>query len=500
MSLLRKYLTSFLLLVTVSSISAGNLEITDRSSSHIHKPGEPFSISLENKGNSLIGLHWVDFQGQALSTNTTLKPGEKIGLLSPSDKIGYYGLRINDQQGLRETGFAILEPRTVEHRTERAIKNSSPFGMVHTDNNDPYMDVWTKTATWDTYDVGYWYQAMEERRKLGLSELPIISGEVWESDDIAAITMQKLAELKSKLIEYFNADPHITYWELGIEENINKHYREPFYWKNLLAKVKIAQVAAIETNRNIRFTYQIAGRNPDDIERFLKHPSARFFHVLALHPYPWPAFENADDWLNNYLTEVGALQKKYNTKLPIWFTEIGAPQHINPEGGMFNFGKAQNVRGHSRREASRFMARLSTIALHSGVEKLFWYNYHDRGNLNADPENFFGIKDYDGFPKPSYLTFHLLSDRLHNAKPEKSLTLSNRVQTYRFSKRTETCTVAWSADDNEYDVDVTSLLGKQATHYEALNMTGGELPQRAASIKVGIDPVIVCSLPAPNSN
>lgn len=473
---------------------ANGLEITDSSQHHIHEPGKPFTLHIKNNGLNLIDLHWVNFQGKPLTTTTTVFPNEEIGLKSPSDKVGYYGLRIRDPKGLRETGFAILPPRSLDHKKSRSVKSSSPFGMVHTDNQDPYMDNWTKTATWETYDVGYWKQAMEERRELGTTELPIITGGSWASDDIAAISMFQLEELKAELSSYFKADPHTNFWELGLEENLTDAYQQPFYWKNLLTKVKVAQVAANENNRNIQFIYQIAGNGLDDVEKFLKHPSAEFFHVLSLHPYAWPDFPDPDEWLIDYLNDVKKLVQKHQPDLRLWFTEIGAPQHIHPEGGIFNFGEAKNVRGHSRREASRFMMRLTTLALHNGIEKIFWYNYRDRGNLLADPENFFGLRDFNGFPKPAYLTYHLLSDRLHNARPEKSLTLSNRVQTYRFKKRTETCTVAWTADNKEYDVEIASLLGKNTEHFEALDMTGGELPQRGSSVKVGIDPILVCSL------
>ena len=478
MKKIRQSLCMLGLLACSTQLSASFLEVTDSVPSHIHPPGEPFTITLENKGRNLVELHWVDHRGQALSTTATLPPGEKLGLQSPSDKIGYYGLRTKNQQGLREIGFAILPPRSIEERVERPSKSRSKFGMVHTDNQDPYMDSWTKTATWLTHSAPYWAEEMENRRKFGTIELPIISGGKWESDDIAAISQQQLSDLKEELKSYFSADSKTTYWELGIEENISQAYYQPFYWKNLLAKVKIAQVAAKESNQNIRFVYQIAGVALEDVEKFLKQPVSRLFHVLSLHPYPWPDFKAPDEWLPQYLDDVKKLQEKYKTSHVLWMTEMGAPQHINPNGGMFNFGRAQNVRGHSRREASRFMARFTAIALHKGVEKIFWYNYQDRDNLHADPENFFGLKDYDGFLKPSYLTWHLLSDRLHNAQPDKFLTLSNRLQTYRFTKRAETCAIAWSSDITEYEVSIPSLLGKQVDRFEARDMTGGELTKR----------------------
>lgn len=470
------------------------LQISDSAPYHVYPPGKPFEIVLHNAGSYVVDVQWVDEQGNPLTTRTTLRPGAKLGLRSPSGAVGYYGLRSFDARGQRESGFAILPERATSARLGRPVKQSSPFGMVHSDNEDPYMDHWTKTATWETYGAQHWGAEMQRRRDLGMTELPLISGGLWETPADTLISEDRLAQLRRALMSYFRADPVVDYWEMGLEENLTPEFRQPHYWENLEAKMHAAHTAADEVNPSIRFVYQIAGTNLNDVEAFLSHPVSEKFSVLSLHPYHWPEFEDPDEWLPGYLAGVRELQEKYQSNHALWFTEAGAPQHLNPEGGRFNFGEARNVRGHSRGEALSYMTKLVTIALHASVEKIFWYNYRDRGNLSADPENFFGLRDFEGFPKPTYLAWHWLSKTLHNARPEKSLTLSSRIHTYRFTRRADLCAVAWASEGREYDVEVVSLLGKQSKVVVARSMTGRPLNMSAGTVSIGKMPIMVCAL------
>ena len=43
------------------------------------------------------------------------------------------------------------------------------------------------------------------------------------------------------------------------------------------------------------------------------------------------------------------------------------------------------------------MARSSPI-----IGALFWYSYRDQGTSTTDTENFYGLRRFDGTPKPAY--------------------------------------------------------------------------------------------------
>lgn len=496
-NLMFRFLYSSVFMLTGIALSAPayavGLEIVDPHSLHVHADGAAFEIGLHNNGRQYVDVQWVNEHGEPLTTKATLKPGDALNLMSPSDTVGYYGLRSTSLQGERESGFVILPAAVVNDQTRRATRPSYPFGMVHADNSDPYLGHWTKTATWETYRASDWANAMQRRRDQGKTELPIVTGKEWSSDDSQAIDDEHLDRLRQALMAYFSADPLTIHWEMGLEENLTPAFRQKYYWANLDAKMQVAREVADDVNPNIRFAYQLATTDVAVVEDFLNQPVARRFGILSLHPYHWPAFVDPEKWLPDFLRGVRATQNRFQSEHVLWMTEVGAPQHLNPAGGRFNFGQAINVRGHSRGEAVSYMVKLVTIALHGGVEKIFWYNYRDRGNLRADPENFFGLRDFEGFPKPSYLAWYWLTHMLRNAQPEKQLTLSSRVQDYRFTRRNEMCAVAWSVDDRSYDVDPVSLLGKQSGRVLAINLMGQSLPREAGLIKVGREPVLACT-------
>ena len=62
--------------------------------------------------------------------------------------------------------------------------------------------------------------------------------------------------------------------------------------------------------------------------------------------------------------------------LPMWFTEIGAPQN---DAGVPQMRSGDNpVRGQGRDENAAYVVKTHVISLAKGIEKIFWYNYIDR--------------------------------------------------------------------------------------------------------------------------
>jgi hypothetical protein len=48
---------------------------------------------------------------------------------------------------------------------------------------------------------------------------------------------------------------------------------------------------------------------------------------------------------------------------------------------------------------------VTLAAASSIIGGLFWYSYQDLGTDPSTPENFYGLRRFDGSPKPAYAAF-----------------------------------------------------------------------------------------------
>ncbi len=479
------------ILCTERVVDPAIFTVKDSQPYHVHPPGKPFNVTVTNRNRESMSMVWTDFTGRSMTTPQSVQPDEQVIVLSPSGDIGYYGLLVSGQGQQHEYGFAVLPSRKAH---DRVLEPDSVFGVVHADINDPYLRGWVKAATWKKYDLDYWHTAMLERRSRGLTELPLVIGDEWSTDPSQPVPESKLTALGKKLQRYFAADPNIIYWELGIEENITGSYRHRYYWPNLAAKARVAKEAAKVVKPNIQFLYQIAGLDSHSVEQFLKSEASKYFDILALHPYAWPDFRDPETWLSKYLSSIRTLQERYGREMPIWFTEIGAPQHQNRQGGQFNYKSAINVRGLSRHEAVSFLIKMHVLALHEGVKKIFWYNYRDRGSLSIDPENYFGLRDFEGFLKPVYVAYFVLHQRLRRLKPSGHKHLSGKLWVHEFTGQARRCSVLWSSNEGAVIVALIEILPDvPLSAVRAINAIGAPLATETGTISVGTDPVYVCT-------
>ena len=446
------------------------IEVTDDAAYHVHAPGKPFSVALqvETRDRTRLFFHWVDDRGLALSEPKEIVSGEKLVVQSPGQKIGYYGLVVtpdnpkvflpNQERGEpREYGFAVLPKRTVQDRKHNL---DSQFGMTHADMNDPYVTGWIKTSTWNNRDPKQFAKRIAEVRAAGLEDLPLLMRQEWRTDDKQAITSAELDALRIRLKSYFEANRDVQYWELGLEENLKDCYKDPLYWDNLAAKVKVAREASDEAGTDMKFVYQVVSSGASEsLLKFLESEAAKHFDVLAMHPYTWKRFPDPDRWLAYGLDHVFQAMSERQLELPIWFTEVGAPQHSCANGGCLTSGEsAHNVSGKSRVEQVAFMIKLHVIGLSKGVEKIIWYNYIDRHDDRLDdPENYFGLRDFWGFPKPVYAAYVALHTHLDGKQPSEVRQLENNLCVYDFRGPRETCHVLWTSPATERSLSYEEL-------------------------------------------
>lgn len=179
----------------------------------------------------------------------------------------------------------------------------------------------------------------------------------------------------------------LRYWEVWNEQNIKQFWPKPdavAYGK--LLKVTYDAIKAID--RDLVVVYGgTAGIPWDYLEASYKAGAGKLCDVMNVHPYSWPA--PPEGALYNHLTTLRERMTKHGDgKKPIWITEIGWPTH-------------EGKRTVSEERQAELIARAYILALHAGVERVFWYEFACMENRADDPEGHFGIVRKDLREKPA---------------------------------------------------------------------------------------------------
>ncbi len=475
------------------------IDVVDSTPFHIHSDQNNITITLTRSKTLPVYYQWRDYRGKPVTERkllTALINTTKI----PSTKPAYYGLVfmvdedvvLNDRWPGEELefGFGVIDS---DKEFLRDGDYTEHFGTVHTDVNDPYMPTWIKTMTWNTASPESWKNENCDRNNLGLKELPIIVDDGWETDDDLPVSEIQLSELKLRASEYFKADKKVAFWELGIEENLQGNFEKKYYWQNLAAKSEVIRQAADQINPDLKLIYQIAELDLKPVRLFLNSKAVNNFDILSLHPYKWPDFSSAEKWLPQYLKEVRNEMKKADRKLPIWFTEVGAPHHGNHPDHFFGYPDFnEKVQGLSRSRSAAYMSKLHVVAFQQGVEKIFWYNYMDRESDREYAENHFGLVDFIGYPKPAYLAYVHLYSQLRGKTAAGVRTIDEDVLVYTFENEAEKTMVIWGRS-TEITKVAASDLSVDLKQSVVTNAVGTPIQFEGEIISVSDSPIFITS-------
>jgi hypothetical protein len=431
-----------------------NIRLLDSQLTHVHPPGRPVKLEITAEvagiADAKIYAQWVNERSMPVDRAIELPLGETVSLRSPGKEIGYWGLYFfSNDKGIafppqtpgwpsQEFGFAILPTRSF---AEGRYKPDSFYGMVHPNiGSDPYLIGGAKTLTWNTTKATRWGKRISQVRGANLEELPLVSGETWQSDDSQPITSEQLDALEVRFQTYLRADPSVDEWELGIEENIGGNYKQPYYFENLIAKVKRIRRAADAINRSVRFGIQFVNFKSGKFQKLIDSGVLEHFQILSLHPYPWPDFPSPETWFSQEFTKLRKmLMDSGYSDLELWITEIGLPVRGNRDPlGFFGYperGKA--VPGVSRNYAARYLVKCHAFAALENVHRVYVYNYQDRGNEIAHAEDHFGLRSFTGdksvlgFPKQAYVSYVRMLQELDGRKLISMI--KPRLNTYVFN-------------------------------------------------------------------
>lgn len=186
-----------------------------------------------------------------------------------------------------------------------------------------------------------------------------------------------------------------------------------------------------------------------------------YMDSLSVHPYRYPS---EPEGLTEEIEGMNQLVREYNDgeTIPLWFSEIGWPTHLNPTGVDENTQAAYLIRAY-------------VLSIAAGVEKIFWYNLMDTGTDKLYNEHNFGIIHNTGdvlgayTPKPAYVAFATLSRQLTGANAVNQA-VADGIHHYTFDKNNEKINVLWSLEKQDVTLNVqapltiTDMMGRKTTY------------------------------------
>lgn len=185
-------------------------------------------------------------------------------------------------------------------------------------------------------------------------------------------------------------------------------------------------------------------------------------------------------------------------RMPIWFTEVGAPHELNYPGGWFGYGDRNSSdpevnrqdTGLSRRAEVAYLIKVFALGLQMGADKVFWYNYIDHGADRTNPENAFGVIDFWGFPKPSYLGF-VTAEKIDDRRPTGLRQLPGHVWCSTFTGESDDVHVVWCYPKADTTVPWPTLGLSADRVTSVVNAVGTPQAVRTDGVRAGIDPVYI---------
>jgi len=138
----------------------------------------------------------------------------------------------------------------------------------------------------------------------------------------------------------------------------------------------------------------LSGGNFSDqnfLQRLYDANAGKYFDIMSLHVYE----RTLEDWLENVNTCYGIMKRNGDGNKRIWITEMGLPTFAE----------------FTEKDQADYLELVYTkFLMHPKIDKVFWYNFRQKGNDPKDREHGFGIVTHDKLkPRKAYNSLKKIS-------------------------------------------------------------------------------------------
>lgn len=362
---------------------------------------------------------------------------------------------------------------------------------------------------WDAYD-----QAVNEQISAGINLVGLLDyGAAWWGDrgtdkDMSSLSDEKIEDWRrfvQSVVERYKDQIH--YWEIWNEENIDRFWDPP----NAADYVQLLQ-ASHEVIANVAPGSQIvmggtSGVDLNFIQQVYTLGGARYFDILAVHPYQPANPEGNNPASSEFVEKLTSLSAKFPDK-PIWLTEVGWST-----ADAENWWWVKTGGGTAEQVQASYLVRMYVQALAMPqVEKIFWYDFRNDNTGNPHEDNY-GLVQRDSVlqPKQSYLAYQTMTRLLEGAIFQRQMRgptidsgngLGDDIYEYRFSRGKETISVLWKSRGGSAPRSVT-VDDIQAAKATLIQLDGDSQPidviNQQTTVELTEEPLYLVFNPSPSA-
>ena len=495
---------------------------------YVVSPAQPLELRLRRSGATAAPLHyrWTGPRGEPLGSTRPWPADSDSVALAPRvagvlAEPGFAALEIRSNDAsvslnqrpagypLR-LGIVVAASPTAEEAVAVNLLDS-PFAMVHPPVDDERLAPWVKRLSW-TQSPSQFVRELARSRAAGLVNVPLLHGKAWKAPAGDEIPFDEDHEraLRARLAAVLDAVvaaglPLPTRWQAGLESNRGDLLARPLYHANYAAKLAVlrAELEARAPGRRFELVASFSGFDYEEYRALRAGEAWPAIDVLSANLYRWREFPMPDTWLPQAIDELAGIAGDK----PLVIGEMGNPVRGQPDPEAFYGYPAKHdaIPGAAPHEAANYMVRAHVLALASGkVQRLYWYNYRNRGARLDYAEHHFGLRAWrehgnrsHGHPLPAYASYVTMVRLLSGRRFASTVALAPGVTGFRFEGSRGAVVVAWRRDgDGPRQVPLADLPGVA----RVTDLFGASLPVDTArdpdhtttgTVPVGMEPVYI---------
>ncbi len=435
------------------SLAADSLVLSQAKLGNVFLISEIVQIPLQTTGTSVT---WTvkDFFGTEVAGATISVPGNGQAVIAPGlGRLGFFevhatAFRAGNQVAVADTTFAVVAPSNV------GAMRDSPFGVMTHFAQGWTMDImqilarggivqfrdeqyWqnvepTRTVPAATYTFANYQGYMATASGLGLNPLMVLDFENTNYDGGDSPYTEDgrtgYANYCTALLQRYGAQiDTVAIWNEynGSFSKGQAITNRAFYYTEMLKKA----YSAIKLVRpDVRVIGGACVPVPlpwyQDLFALGAHD---YLDIIDAHPYR--AIPEGVELDIAALRSLSASYNNGNGPKPIWATECGAPDTVNP----------------GRQEMARYLVKLMTLMRSAGVERAYWYLAYDydgyKTGLVRSPSDPLGPY----VPSAGFSAYSNLIQQLYGANYVARDNTDARTRMYLFRRGTSDVRVVWSS-------------------------------------------------------
>lgn len=260
----------------------------------------------------------------------------------------------------------------------------------------------------------------------------------------------------------------IKYWEVWNEPNLDEFWKPKPNADDYSKMLKRAYTEIKKIDPEIKVIGMVTSLcDVEFVGKCLKNGCGAYMDVISVHPYQDPSPPT------DMSSEIGKIYKlknllsEYKLTTPIWITECGWQTNNKP----------------ARLQASYLVKYYVDLFSRNIVDRIYWFNLDDWQTRGSSQCCQYGILYIDMSPKPSYASYHFMTEMLHDFT--EIIALKNTpdgISGYRASfKNKQPVYIFWSEKGSQ-------VLGCSEDTKKAFDIYGREKPILDGKIEVSTEP------------